>query len=269
MRLRILLFSMGALVAGSVIYVIFIGAPLHGDSKDNQAEAAVMQLWSADESERQAGKEKLIELGPKGIPLLVALLQELASDGSIRYMRGKEREGVEAHERLKRLMKIGTDEEVREALYQASSLTINWRLRNDVCELLGRLHAEEAIPTLIDMMGQDVSSGNWETMSPEMHALVQIGLPAVPKLIDAIETAETKAVSTRVFDDDPIFTEEVKRRMIKLDTLQIQVRAAMVLGRIGDDQALPALEKLQNTTDSEYLVRYVKEAEEKIKKKAN
>ncbi|HWO02548.1 MAG TPA: hypothetical protein VNS63_25115 [Blastocatellia bacterium] len=229
---------------------------------------AIKQLWSADQGEREAAKVNLLRLNQKAIPQLIALLRDIESDPRPRYAPGREDDVVEAEARYRALLKSGKTEESREALDDLMNIRITWRLKKDVCELLGRLHAEEAIPALIDAMVSQDSVGSWETMSPQMQALMDIGAPAVVKLIEAIETAEQRADAIE-FKDEPIFTEEARRRIAKIQVFQTKARACMVLGEIGDGRALPALEKLLSETDDPILSPYIIEGLKKIRAKAN
>jgi len=205
-------------------------APLNG----GQVDIEIARLRSSDARERAAAKEKILQEGPTAVPLLVSLLRDLTFPP-----------GAKATEK-------GTFE--------------TWRLKDDIVELLGRLKAEGAIPLLITLMGQKDIGGPWEMFSPEMRALVQIGPPAVPYLISSIENAEVTA-RAREFADDPIFTDEVKQRIRKTFVFQIQSRASIVLGEIGDARALPILRKLRRTRNDEFLLPYVERAIEKIQSK--
>jgi HEAT repeat protein len=86
-----------------------------------------------------------------------------------------------------------------------------------------------------------------------MGALVKIGEPAVPELIDAIETAHDRAASMNYGN--------VQRSewSIKHDARILQTRAAMVLGKSGDARAVPVLMKLKGN-DCLFFCRDVDEA---------
>lgn len=243
MLIKTLCIVSAAIVAAAGIYLFVTSSSSTVESQFDPAQAAIRKLSSPDEAERQAGKAALIELGPQSVKPLMSLLRELIDDTSPRYMEGKANE-------------------VEEADSQVSSFTINWRLKSDVCQILGKIRCEEAISLLIDLMGSYDTSGSSEQTGPEMYALIDIGQPAVPRLIETIETAEQKIAAT--INVGPMFTEIEKQRMIAHDVFHLQTRAAMVLGGIGDDAALPALMKLQATTKNQILLRYLREAIEKI-----
>jgi hypothetical protein len=118
---------------------------------------------------------------------------------------GKEREGREA---LERYLSLPVEERRGEPQKQLMGLEISGRLKNDVCELLGNLHAEEAVPMLVEIMEREEIHDLIPGMTPVMRALAAIGPPAVPRLIESVEMAEVTA-STFPFStaDDPTTTE--------------------------------------------------------------
>src|SRR5207244_1786088 len=98
-------------------------------TKDEQATRAVKDLQSENESTRQYAKEKLLALGPSAIPPLLVILKELDSHRGYIVPDDKREAKKLEEESLKR-----------------------GRLEYDVEELLGKLHAEEAVPLLIKIM---------------------------------------------------------------------------------------------------------------------
>ncbi|MEN3331489.1 MAG: hypothetical protein V7641_854 [Blastocatellia bacterium] len=223
-------------------------------SQDREVAGAIDDLWSANDEERQAAKEKLIQLGQASVQPLIDLLQDIITNPTARYLRGKEMEASELDERLRSLPKESRREAVR-LVNQLGELVVNWRLKSDICELLGRLRAEAAIPVLMKMMETEDSIGSEERMNPAMKALVRIGPVIFPRIIEAIETAESRAAATKFgFDHTP------SEFFIRAETVKIQARAAMILGAMGDTRALPILEELLNKNRDEELLRYVKEA---------
>jgi len=182
--------------------------------KDDQVSSAIEQLWSADKTVSQTAKAKLIELGSSAIPPLLTLLKDLVEEQNTGHF-------------------IPDDEE--EAKKVREKLNIMARLTNDVYELVGRLHVVEAVPLLIKAMEERKVYNLWEKWSPDMQALAEIGPPAVPKLIESIENAE--ATSDRDLD-----------KGIEIEAFRIQIRAATVLGKIGDARALQILERLDKET---------------------
>jgi hypothetical protein len=68
---------------------------------------------------------------------------------------------------------------------------VNWEVSADICDLLGRLHAIEAIPILLNIVENREVISRVTTMTPEMQALVNIGSPAVPSVIEFFNSAES------------------------------------------------------------------------------
>ena len=191
-------------------------------TNNDQVTLAIKQLQATDEAERQAAKKKLLELGASAIPPLLVILKDLDSHRGYIVPDDKE----EAKKLKEESLRLG-------------------QLEYDVEELLGKLHAEEAIPLLIKIMEERTAFNALEKMCPEMYALVEIGPAAVPKLIESIENAQARA----------------RRLDNSMPSLPIQRRAAIVLGRIGDRRALPILERLLKETklvDFWYAVEQIK-----------
>jgi HEAT repeat protein len=135
-------------------------------TRDQEAEAAVMELWSDDENVRRAAKEKLIELGPEATKPLIALLEELKNNPGPRYARGKENEAEEA---LQRYRKFPEGQKGAENSRYLVSLDVSGRLRNDVYELLGRLHAEDAVHLLVEIVEEQTIDNLIPGMTPVMR----------------------------------------------------------------------------------------------------
>lgn len=268
MRLKVCCAFIVTGVVGLAIYHLLVAVPqvvetqdkTVVETQDETVEAAIKQLQSAEE--RQAAKEQLLRLGPRAVKSLILLLEDLTRHPDFRYPPGKSE--VDLTRLQERLNKIPEDamEERAEAIRLISSLDISQRLKEDVCELLGRLHAEEAIPVLIEAMEAEMGIGQWERMSPAMYALIEIGEPAVPKLLEAMETARDRVIAMCAADKDP-----PSDFFIRTETVKNQARAAMVLERIGDERALPVLERIKSTTESEWLIPYLERSIQGCKKR--
>lgn len=231
---------------------------------DEPVALAIKKLWSAEESERQSAKNALVQTGPEAVRPLMALLEDLIRHPGIRYAEGKnERDFVKLKERIDRIPPDLLQERA-ETMKSLSNVAIGWRLKSDSCELLGRLRAEEAIPILIEAMEDEDSIDSWESMNSAMLALVEIGSAAVPEIIRSIETANERAAATPFPEG-----EHPSDFFVKTETAKNQARAAMVLGEIGDVQALPVLEELRRSTDNGFLRPYVDRAIKTIKQKAS
>lgn len=230
----------------------------------NTAEQMVKKLWSADNPERMEAKESLIKLGHEAIVPLVSTLEDIIRDPRPRYPSGMEAEGEAALELFKRL----PPEERSRSEY--SSLEISGRLKDDCIELLGELHAVEAVPVLIELTGQEMHTDQNEHISPPMIALINIGAHAAPEVSRALDTAETRVVS-RVLPTLPGLKEDDKRTLVELQTSVLQARLAIVLGEIGDPrtlyQLMNARSKLIASGRNRYALYYIEEAITKIKAK--
>lgn len=234
---------------------------------------AVKHLWSSDAGKRQIGKEEIVRLGPKVVPKLIALLEDIRLLERIRD--NPEKEYQLGEERVSRIwdhyIDLPVEQKNSETLMRVISPEIAWRLQNDVYELFGRLHSVEAVPTLIKIMEHEQIYFKLASMSGEMQALVKIGPPAVPHLIEAIETAEERAASIQFGGSQP--TEEEKGRYIMSEAAKIRAKVARVLGEIGDVRAVPVLEKLLAASNELNSWRpdkpYIEEAINKIKEKSS
>lgn len=218
---------------------------------------ALQGLRSRDETARQAAKEEIVHLGPPAIPLLVSLLEEIYQPPD------KKRFPVETESAGRRMQPLPQDSgEVGTA-----DLEITTRLTSDAVELLGRLRAVEAVPILIKLMKEPdvVVTHNW-SINNTMRALIEIGPPAVPPLIDEIERVSAKISAA---ESDQKHTADEINVLIARTVARIQNKMVIVLGEIGDERAMPVLEKLLDPTRNPLLLDletdYVKEALDRIK----
>lgn len=261
MRSQVGLSIIGIVSLGLVLW--FRVGPGTTNIRDDEATAAIEQLHSADLTIRNAAKEKLVRIGPRAMRPLAMFLEDLIRHPRERYPLGKTEKDLD--DLKKRIAAIPEDDPIAkvEAGKQLAALVINQRLREDTCELLGRLHAVEAVPVLIQAMEYEPSDSSWETMNAAMRALIEIGSPAVPEIIEAIETARSRAESTPYADGHP------SEFFVKTESAKNQARATMVLGEIKDLRALPVLEWLRNTSDSEWLIPYIERASVSIRERAH
>lgn len=235
-------------------------------NREQRIAQAIKGLWAAEEIEREAAKLSIIRLGQRAVPSLMAVLRDLQHDPTPRYAPGREEEATRTDAEYRSLLAAGRTREASAALEQLMNLRVNWRLKRDVCELLGRLKAEEAISILIEAMEDEDSIGSWEITSPPMHALIEMGGAAVPRLLEAMETAEAR-VFTRQSSSEPPLSEEARTRIARIELFQIQARSSIVLGQIGDARALPVLERVLGSTNDSVLIPYLRGAIAKIRTK--
>jgi hypothetical protein len=233
---------------------------------NDQSDLVIKQLWSSDEADRMAAKKKLLELGPRAIQPLLLLLEDIMNNPVPRYMTGKEKEAAEAQARYDRAVESRNEAELLASAEQISTLNIRSRLKRDAIDLLALLKAEEAVPLLIRSIyccEVEVARPGKDPMRPEMEGLIKLGSVAIPKLLEAIQSAEDIARSFR-YDSQKVTEEEVRWRTEYYKNV-IQMRAVRVISEIGDDRALPVLEQLLNTIQDKSKISYVKEAITKIK----
>src|SRR5438045_462122 len=102
---------------------------------DEQTATAIKQLWSADTTERQHGKDKLKQIGEKAIPELMALLKELWEHPIPRYATGKEVEGAAAWEQFKQAGERRDTKELLKATAKLQETSIRPRLIKDAADL--------------------------------------------------------------------------------------------------------------------------------------
>lgn len=260
---------------------------------------AIAKLWSSDESERQATKKEIVRFGSRAIDPLLSILEDLVRHRYPRFASGKEGEGNEALQHLVGSYQKKTSvEEAWEAGQQyrerLRTLQINGRLLFDLVQLLGSLRAEKAIPLLIEILETERPLHAWESVYPEMEALSQIGVAAVPTLLEVIENANERAEiadwypSGSIIESNTAVGDYDKNGELQLDeereegldaelpeqrtegelsfeAMRIIKRAAKVLGAIGDARALPSLERVLHSDHTGFVKPVVEQAIDKIK----
>jgi hypothetical protein len=242
-------------------------------SDDEQLNAAIKQLFSANDNERHSATEKIIQFGSIATKPLISLLEQIIEKPSRFYPSGREKEGAAAYERLQEAFRNGDNLTAERAREEHSKLDITFRLKGDIITLLGELKSEEALPILLRLMWRDLEvemiskRPRWNNA---MKALVNMGGIAVPTLIETLERAESLANSIEYndvqFSDGTGLTIQDQ---VEKNKRRIQTRAILVLGEIGDERALTALERmLQGDGDLLENQRvYVREAIEKLRDK--
>ena len=190
------------------------------NSRGQDVRTVVSQLRSADPNVRKAAKEEVLRFGDAAIPALLEVLKLL----------------VDNQNRLPALEQ--GPEELKKLDREVNAWT---EVREDVCQLLVALRATEAIPLLIRNMEERRRDNVFEKCRPDMETLVRFGESAVPGLIKSIEGAEaTSARNQRPGGN----RREGTWISPDISAVTIQIRAAEVLGDIGDIRALIILEKL-------------------------
>jgi HEAT repeat protein len=216
---------------------------------------------------RDAAKGTLLGLGSQAVQPLLSFLDDLSTNGHERYETGKEAEGAQAFEEFQGSQSFADKKERVRARQRLTDLDISSRLESDVCEALGRLHAVEAIPVLIalawsrDAFALSLSFRTYLT-SPSIAALLEIGSPAVPDIIKAIQAADAKAAEA--------FPKQVFGPAIQTwQDLANEIRStlAQLLGHIGDPAALPVLQTLVENSSDKKVKSYSREAIAEIRRK--
>ena len=199
--------------------------------QDQDIKAVAVGLWSPDDTIRTKAKADLISAGAKATRYLTNLLVDLADHrAELHFATGKEAEGREYWKNPSGWHNF------------AARFEITWRLIFDCMDVLAELKHGEAAPIIVKIMEEREHFDLAETMGPEHYALVKIGAPAVPALIQAIENAEADAIA--VFND-PTGWPGVGLAASPADlAVRIRLRAVNALGEIGDTRALPVLENL-------------------------
>ena len=222
----------------AILLVLILGGPKQPNKwqraessggRDPEVDRLMNFLWSPDEAVRNSAKAKLVQAGPRAGPYLISLIEDVANHPEQhRFATGREREGELYYEDP-----LGHADMAKFVLY--------WRLIYDCIDVLGDLRYSEGAPIIIRILAEKEPHNMVETMGTEHYALVKIGGPAVPPLIDAIKNASSIAES--------IWGDTTRIRLLCAGSAtqlagRIRQRAAMALGDIGDARAIPVLEDL-------------------------
>jgi HEAT repeat protein len=116
-----------------------------------------MLIHDLSTARRATAKTRLLEIGVKAAPQLIATLRELTQ------------------------------------FAQESLAVTDWAVMEDCVELLGKMKSEEAVPAIIEALEIRMPSGREPKPLAEIRALEEIGPPAVPALVDALTRAPETA----------------------------------------------------------------------------
>jgi HEAT repeat protein len=173
--------------------------------------------------DHEAAKAEILKVGPKATPYLIMMLAILAEQQDLHHFeRGKGPGGYD--------QSWGPITDPIAAKYEITS-----RLIADTEELLVSISPDQATVALLGFLEARSAIGE-EAYWPEVKALVKIGKPAVPVLLDDLAAADSIALELSRASSPPNLVHELGMR--------IRLRIALALGDIGDDRALPALEQL-------------------------
>ena len=236
---------------------LIVGGQGQSPRDEDALASAIKRLCSSSEKERQTAKDEIARFGRKAIPPLLSVLEVLSENllGLSPKSEGRE----------------GSDSGFLLGLKESKCYTdpkLNWEVNSDVCELLGQLQAVEAVPILLRIMDERETINHLGAVTFDMKALVSIGDPAVPQILEFFESADLRAESIKFGGPQPSL--EVQTRYKQGHAATARARAAIVLAEIGDIRALPVLEQslhLSTTGAWRPDVPYIKEAISKIKDK--
>ena len=203
----------------------------------SEIDSLLIKLQSPDQSDVNEAEEKLIALGASATAPLLSLLNQL----TIRSERHQDKPF--AYEPLRVPVNYATKS----------------RSLNVIYSILSRLHAVGAVPLLIAIMEEEEIDNMIQGMSPVMRTLAAIGSAAVPQLINSIGGARDSALSLPELSA-PSLTEATRERRLGWLQGRIELRATLVLREIGDQQAIPALERLMQRSNNEFIVNQASEA---------
>lgn len=259
------------------------------DNQDTRATQSIRKLWSTEDAVRGEGKRELIALGPAREPL-TALLRDLMNCRHPRFPTGMEEEGNQLLESYKATQETTLPVDRMFAAGQPyierlARISINSRLISDTIELLGEVGAAQAVPMLIEFLESELETPDEPLVTPqvEMRALRQIGAQSVPMLIEAIEHYQAHAenatrrplgfvISLSESPDDQCIPEHPPA-LVEIDVQKadespkttdtarrIIARAAVLLAELGDERALPVLEKALTLDEDKTLRKYIEDA---------
>lgn len=209
------------------------------------------KLQSRDASDLAEARAELAATGDEAIEPLIHLLRSLTTEDNNTFRV------------------LPAEEQDRQSLSknngQALDLATKSRVMNDIYEALGRLHAIQAVPLLISIMENEEINDMIQGMSPVMRALAEIGPEAVPQVTECIDNARNTALASASLQG-PDLSDETRKRRLDLIEGRIQMRALLVLRKIGDKRAISSLEKVEATTDNQFIRGQAREALQAIRK---
>jgi hypothetical protein len=196
----------------------------------------------------RAAKDELVRLGSASIDPLLSLLNGLLDDPeSPHFASGREAEGARAW---------GTSGEY---IDHPEELEITWRLINDFCDIVGRLKAIEAVPSLLRIIEARPITG-LEHITGETLALERIGKPALPIVLDRLlSAAREESLMMQAPDTSPLG----QARLSEL--VKFERRLGIVLSLIGDQSIVPALEGIADFHQAPRASAYARNVIEKVK----
>jgi hypothetical protein len=185
------------------------------DPKDAEVTVLIDQLSTGEE---QVAKAHLAQMGLRAAPGLIATLSDLLDHLPV--------------------PRVGAGTDMTSPLaVQADPLGIatsyryqvDWQVIADCVELLRPLRLAEAAPALVKAMERKEVQDAFPMKTAEQAAVEELGSPAVPALLDAIQHADELEVRPGV------------------PAVAIRDRTAIALAEIGDPRAIPVIQRLIDT----------------------
>ena len=243
----------------SLATLVLVPQQTSGHFRQEQTiQKAIRQLVSANQMEREAAKQELIQMGRNTLGPFVSFLgqafyptdrawaeeQERTAlvrinfDGdrwSVQVKQPRQSDHEQAHEKVE---SGATDEFQRFA-------ELRDRVMGDVMEIMRHLRAEQEF---IGIFARDIydftHSDTYDSgldMLTGMKALMTIGPEAVPRVLEILEAADELSIASLGSQSE--IPEPYRTTLIDFRSNSIRARAAVVLRKIGNKESLPALEK--------------------------
>jgi hypothetical protein len=232
--------GLAALVAGTGAWLPStrpaVQAPI---APENTVRASIRGLCSLDPARHADAKAELLLSGPAAAPDLLSSLGYLVTDDGSKYKQGRE--------------------------IMDSPPCANPAAVDDICEILAATGCKEAVPLMVEAMSLESSPESWEVWNAAMNGLVKIGPYSATYVVSALDDSASAALR-RATVQAPSDTER-RRWWVKEYDYRIKARCAMVLGRIGGQEALEALKRVRGEKQPSYLYPYLDDAIKRIRLK--
>ena len=253
----------------TTLAVLDFGTPGHASDsqKVSSLAAALRQLGASSEAGRKEAKEALKSGGEQTAQVLLPLLDWIMHDLHIAGDPSLD----EAKRHLKEALRHDPDA-LQAAIALDQNIEIHDRLSRDLIEVLASIGTPKAVPlfakSLYGLIDESTGGGPVQ-FTPGMIGLVLAGEKAVPEVLDVFQRAEALAPFSWAGYPYP---NGAQAPALRTKAFMIRVRAAMVLGEIGDARALPVLKEFLATDGFGQGLfvapaRYIEDAVKKIERR--
>jgi hypothetical protein len=197
--------------------------------------ASIRGLCSPYQFEHSDAKAGLLLSGPAAVPDVLSSLGYLLTHDGVKYKEGRE-------------------------ILQASNCPTTESAVGDMCEILAAADCKEAAPFMTEAMWRDESPNAREIWNGAMNALVKMGSYSDAFIVAAVNDSVSLA-SERAAREYPSESDKgARERLAKEYEYRIEARGAMVLGKVGGQDALALLERLRSQPHPSYESPYLDEA---------